>query len=239
MGALHLAAFLAAPAALGVGPDKGRLHFSRPAPAPDGGVGLDASRVGEARAVVPPLLRYGTFRPEVGRWVEFDVVQPSGETHVERLALVGVTETQRGPLYQLEIDVAIQPHVQVVMWIVGGAAPELDRLAVSLNHGEAVSVPVDLPLDHPALRGATAGSAPGPAATGPFAGPTRVETYEEPAPVGKVVVRRNAAVPLLGLHALQHERTRWAARATGLGAAPGLRSVPLNIPRTAGGSTER
>jgi len=238
MGALHLAAFLAAPGALAAGPDKGRLHFSRPAPAPDGGVPLDAARVGEARSTVPPLLRYGAFRPEPGRWVEYDVVQPGGDTHVERLSLVGATDTERGPLYQLELDVAIQPHVLVVMWVVGGPSPELDRLAVTLNAGDPVSVPVDLPLDHPALRGTPLGSAPGPAATGPFAGPTRVETWEEPTPVGKVVARTSPAVPLLGLHSLQHERTRWTVRATGKGATPGLRSVPLNIPRL-GGSPER
>lgn len=237
MRALHLAALLLAPAVYG---EEGKLHFPRPAaPAPDGGVTLDPSRAAEARAVVPPLLRYGTFSPETGRWVEFDVERPGGGKHVERLSVVGVTETARGPLYQVELDVRLQPHVEIYAWVLGGRAPELDRLAVTLNGGDAVSIPVDLPLAHPVLRGTPAGTSRGPGARTPFAGPTTQEAWEEPPPVGRVRARRCAAVPLVGLLTLEHQGTRWTARAAGTGATPSLRSVPLAIPRLGGSSPER
>jgi hypothetical protein len=237
MRALHLAGLLLAPA---VQAEDARPRFPRPAaPAPDGGVVLDATRAAEARALVPPLLRYGRFSPEPGRWVEFDVEIPRAGRHVERLSVVGVTETARGPLYQVELDVRMQPHVEIFAWIVGGPSPEVDRVAVTLNGGDAVSVPVDLPLAHPLLRGTPAGTSPAPEGRAPFAGPTTAEAWDEPAPAGRVKARRSAAVPLVGLLMLEHEGTRWTARATGTGAAPSLRSVPLAIPRTGGGSPER
>ena len=219
MRVLHLAALLLSPAALGAPPHA------------DGGVAEERAVSAEARALVPPLLRYGTFTPEAGRWVEFDVEQPGVGKHVERLSVVGVTETQRGPLYQVELDVRVQPHVELYLWVLGGRAPAVDRLAVTLNGGDAVSIPVELPLAEPSLRGAPAGTSNGPVAKAPFAGPTTVATWDEPPPVGRVTARRSAAVPLVGLAALEHQGTRWTARATGTGATPTLRSVPLSVPR--------
>ncbi|MET0402720.1 MAG: hypothetical protein ABW123_09965 [Cystobacter sp.] len=193
---------------------------------------VDASRLEEARALVPLPLRYGRFRPEVGTYVEYDVTSKEGRVRV-RAALVGRTVRKDGTtLFQLEFDyLETKPHSLVVLWLIGETSPLVDRLALSLEPHAPISIPVDLPVETPELRGRPGADVDVQVKTGPFAGKAVRRPYRLEDGRGAEVVLSDK-VPLFGVESVRGgDGTTWVARKQGTGARPELKSVPVAIPR--------
>lgn len=192
---------------------------------------VEASRLEEARALVPLPLLYGKFRPEVGTFVEYDVSAKEGRARV-RVAVVGRTERKDGPLFQVEFDyVDAKPHTMVVLWLLGDSRPRVDRLALVVEPNAPLSVPVDLYTDTPELRGRPDPDAPAQVTAAPFAGKATRRTYRlEQGRTVQVVL--SDKVPLFGVESVRGgDGATWVARKTGSGARPELKSVPVTIPR--------
>lgn len=202
-----------------------------PAPA-DGGTAIDPSRLKEARALVPAPLLYGQLQTAVGTWVEYDFGTPQGTFRV-RAALVGETLRKDGTtLYQLELDYATKPRTLVVVWLLGGARPMVDRLAVSVPPNPPISIPVDLYADEPQLRGQLT-KEKDTEVRGPFAGKGRQRDFRLES--GRAVsVVTTPKVPLFGVESVRDGESTWVARKTGTGAKPELSSVPITVPRLPG-----
>jgi hypothetical protein len=204
-------------------------------PAPgDGGSVVDPSRLAEARALVPPPLLYGEFQPVVGTWVEYEFSSKQGRFPV-RAAVVGETIRREdgSPLYQVELDYGTKPRTLVVVWVIGGARPMVDRLAVSVPPNAPISIPVDLYVDQPELRGALSAEKETEVRGGAFAGKGRQRTFKREQG-GTVVAVSTAKVPVFGVESVRDAEATWVARKTGTGARPELGSVPITIPRTPG-----
>ena len=201
-----------------------------PAPVP-ADTPVDASRVAEARALIPPPLLYGGFRPEVGTFVEYAVTSPKEKTLV-RAAVVGRTERPDGDvLYQVEFDYhASKPRALVVLWIIARERPFIDRLALSVPPYAPISVPVDLYADQPELRGTPVQEADAEVKKGPFAGKARKRTFRQASGATAEVVT-SAQVPLFGVETVRSEGSTWVAQQTGTGAKPELSTVPIAVPR--------
>src|SRR5690606_709908 len=123
----------------------------------DAGLTVDPSRIPEARALVPPPLLYGRLQPALGAWVEYDCTAGKEAFRV-RASMVGETQRDNAPLYQLELDYQTKPRTLIVVWVVGSARTWVDRLAVSVPPNAAISIPVDLYADQPELRGSATGA---------------------------------------------------------------------------------
>lgn len=192
---------------------------------------VDASRLDEARALVPPPLLYGTFRPEVGTFVEYDVTAKEGRARV-RVALVGRTERKDGPLFQVEFDyLDTKPHTLIVVWLSGDTRPLVDRLALAVEPNAPVSIPVDLYADTPELRGRPEPDTQTQVTSAPFAGKATRRTYRLEQGRGAQVVLSDK-VPLFGVESVRGgDGSTWVARKAGTGARPALKSVPVTIPR--------
>jgi hypothetical protein len=207
-------------------------------PLPDAGTSADAgtstvaaSRLEEARALVPSPLLYGKFRPEVGTFVEYDVTTKEGKVRV-RAAVVGRTERKDGPMFQVEFEyLAVKPRSLVVLWLLGDTHPLVDRLALSLEPHAPISIPVDLPVDSPELRGRPGPETEAPVKSGPFAGKAVRRTYRlEDGRAAEAVL--SDKVPLFGVESVRGaDGATWVARKSGTGARPELKSVPIVIPR--------
>jgi hypothetical protein len=202
-----------------------------PAP-PDGGTVIDPSRLSEARALVPPPLLYGQFQPAVGTWVDYEHGSRQGTFNV-RAAVVGETLRQDGTrLYQVELDYGTKPRTLVVLWVIGGERPMVDRLAVSVPPNAPISIPVDLHTDEPQLRGQLVKETE-TQVRGPFAGKARQRDFRlETGRTASVVT--TPKVPLFGVESVRDGETSWVARKTGTGARPELGSVPIAVPRLPG-----
>ncbi|OJH40866.1 hypothetical protein [Cystobacter ferrugineus] len=200
-------------------------------PADAGTPTVDASRLEEARAMVPAPLLYGKFRPEVGTFVEYDVTQKEGRVRV-RASVVGRTEREAGPMFQVEFDyLDARPHSLVVLWLIGETHPMVDRLALAVEPNAPISIPVDLPADAPELRGKPGPDTEAQVKSGPFAGKAVRRTYRlEKGNSTEVMLSEK--VPLFGVESVRGaDGSTWVARKTGSGARPELRSVPIAIPR--------
>jgi hypothetical protein len=203
-----------------------------PAPA-DGGTAVDPSRLAEARALVPPPLLYGQFQPVVGTWVEYEFSSKQGRFPV-RAAVVGETRRQDGSvLFQVELDYGTTPRTLVVVWVVEGARPMVERLAVSVPPNAPISIPVDLYVDQPELRGAVVTEKDTEVKGGAFTGKARQRTFRREAG-GTVAVISTPKVPVFGVESVREAEATWVARKTGTGARPELGSVPIAIPRVQG-----
>jgi hypothetical protein len=207
-------------------------------PAPDAGTPVDAgtptiaaSRLEEARTLVPSPLLYGKFRPEVGTFVEYDVTTKEGKVRV-RAAVVGRTERKDGPMFQVEFEyLAVKPRSLVVLWLLGDTHPLVDRLALSLEPHAPLSIPVDLPVDSPELRGRPGPETEAPVKSGPFSGKAVRRTWRlEDGRAAEAVL--SDKVPLFGVESVRGaDGAIWVARKSGTGARPELKSVPIAIPR--------
>ncbi|WP_164008753.1 hypothetical protein [Pyxidicoccus trucidator] len=199
----------------------------------DGGTVVDPSRLAEARALVPPPLLYGEFQPVVGTWVEYEFSSKQGRFPV-RAAVVGESRREDGSLlYQVELDYGTTPRTLVVVWVVGGARPMVERLAVSVPPNAPISIPVDLYVDQPELRGAPVVEKDTELRTGAFAGRVRQRTFRREQG-GTVVVVSTQKVPVFGVESVREAEVTWVARKTGTGARPELGTVPIAIPRVPG-----
>ncbi|MFP2910518.1 hypothetical protein ACLESD_36865 [Pyxidicoccus sp. 3LFB2] len=199
----------------------------------DGGTAVDPSRLAEARALVPPPLLYGRFQPEVGTWVEYEFSSKQGRFPV-RAAVVGETRREDGSvLFQVELDYGTTPRTLVVVWVVGGARPMVERLAISVPPNAPISIPVDLYVDQPELRGVLVAEKDTEPRTGAFAGIARQRTFRREQG-GTVVVVTTPKVPVFGVESVREAEVTWVARKTGTGARPELGTVPIAIPRVPG-----
>lgn len=199
---------------------------------PDGGTAIDTSRLSEARALVPAPLLYGQFQPVVGTWVDYEYGTRQGTFNV-RAAVVGETLRQDGSqLYQVELDYGTKPRTLVVVWIIGGERPMVDRLAVSVPPNAPISIPVDLYADEPQLRGQLLREKD-TQLRGPFAGKARQRDFR-PETGRTVSVVTTPKVPLFGVESIRDGESSWVARKTGTGARPELGSVPIAVPRLPG-----
>ncbi|WP_163989695.1 hypothetical protein [Pyxidicoccus caerfyrddinensis] len=200
----------------------------------DGGTVVDPSRLAEARALVPPPLLYGTFQPVVGTWVEYEFSSKQGRFPV-RAAVVGeaIRREDGSPLYQVELDYGTKPRTLVVVWVIGGTRPMVERLAVSVPPNAPISIPVDLYMDQPELRGALTAETDTELRGGAFAGRARQRTFRRETGAAVTVVS-TPKVPVFGVESIRDTEATWVARKTGTGARPELGSVPIAIPRTPG-----
>jgi uncharacterized protein YndB with AHSA1/START domain len=207
-------------------------------PLPDAGTPVDAgtptvapSRLEEARALVPPPLLYGKFRPEVGTFVEYDVTTKGSKVRV-RAAVVGRTERKDGPMFQVEFEyLDVKPRSLVVLWLIGETHPMVDRLALAVEPSAPVSIPVDLPADAPELRGRPGPETEAVVKSGPFSGKAVRRTWRlEDGRAAEVVL--SDKVPLFGVESVRGgDGSTWVARKMGTGARPELKSVPVAVPR--------
>ncbi|MCY1017183.1 hypothetical protein [Pyxidicoccus sp. MSG2] len=195
---------------------------------------MDPSRLAEARALVPPPLLYGEFQPVVGTWVEYEFSSKQGRFPV-RAAVVGETIRREdgSPLYQVELDYGTTPRTLVVVWVIGGKRPRVERLAVSVPPNAPISIPVDLYVDQPELRGALSAEKETDVRGGVFAGRAHQRTFKREQG-GTVVVVSTAKVPVFGVESVRDAEATWVARKTGTGARPELGTVPIAIPRMQG-----
>ncbi|XXF80591.1 hypothetical protein P2318_12825 [Myxococcaceae bacterium GXIMD 01537] len=194
---------------------------------------IDPARLEQARALVPPPLLYGRFKPEVGTFVEYEVTSKRGRARV-LASVVGKTVLASGePMHQLEFSYPdIEPKALVVVWVVGEQRPMVDRVALSAGVLAPVSVPVDLYLDLPELRGKQTKEAETTVAGGAFAGKARQASYALE-PKGSAEVITSDKVPLFGVQQVRQLEDTWEARKTGTGAKPELLTAPLSVPRFA------
>ncbi|HZI14008.1 MAG TPA: hypothetical protein VE153_26820 [Myxococcus sp.] len=216
----------------GAGSGPGASDAGVPAEA-DGGTVIAPSRLAEARAMVPAPLLYGQLQPTVGTWVEYDYGTPQGTFRV-RAALVGETVRKDGTrMFQLELDYATKPRTLVVIWLLGGERPMVDRLAVSVPPNAPISIPVDLYADEPQLRGVLTREKDTEVRGGSFAGKARQRDFRlESGRTASVVT--TPKVPLFGVESVRGGEATWVARKSGTGAKPELSSVPIAIPRLPG-----
>ncbi len=201
--------------------------------AADAGTPIAPSRLAEGRAMVPAPLLYGQFQPTVGNWVDYEYTPKQGTFRV-KAALVGETLRQDGTgLYQVELDYGTKPRTLVVVWLVGGERPMVDRLAVSVPPNAPISIPVDLYADEPQLRGALAKEKDTEVRGGPFAGKARQKDFRLESGKTATVVT-SPKVPLFGVASVKDGEATWVARKSGTGATPELGSVPITVPRLPG-----
>ncbi|AGC42150.1 hypothetical protein MYSTI_00801 [Myxococcus stipitatus DSM 14675] len=201
--------------------------------APDAPVVVDPSRLQEARALIPAPLLYGEWRPVVGTWVEYDVIQ---HEHLARLrvALVGESKRRDGTtLYQLEIEHDKGSGALVVLWLRGGARPFIERLAVTAPDYTPLSIPVDLHVDQPELRGTLREEKDLEVSHGLFPGKVHRRTFQRETN-SPVVVTSTERAPLLGVTSIRDPEATWTLVATGTGAKPSLDKVPIAVPRVPG-----
>jgi len=199
----------------------------------DAGVTVDPSRLKEARALVPAPVLYGRFTPSVGTWVDYRLQGKQGDVKV-RVSLVGETKRADGStVYQLELDHELSPRTLIVLWMVGGERPFIERLAVSVPPHAPLSIPVDLYSDQPELRGVLTGEKEVELRQGPFAGKARQLGFRRESGDAIVVVS-TSKVPLFGVESVRGDEMTWAAVKSGTGATPTLDAVPIAIPRMQG-----
>ncbi|MCP3102132.1 hypothetical protein LZ198_25005 [Myxococcus sp. K15C18031901] len=199
-------------------------------PKVDAGVVVDPSRLKEARALVPAPLLYGQLQPVVGTWVEYELRAKKGSVRA-RVAVVGESQREDGAmLYQLELDHETTPRMLVVVWVVGGERPFVERLAVSAPPHAPLSIPVDLYADQQELRGTLTQEQETQVREGSFAGRARQRTYAREEGLA-VVVTTTPRVPLFGVESVRDPETTWVAKQAGTGAKPSLDMVPIQIPR--------
>lgn len=219
---------------VGAPPDAGTVSAVAPAPVPGSAdITVDASRLEEARALVPPPLLHARFQPVVGAWVELEFQSKQGRFPV-RVAVVAETRREDGlPLYQVELDYATTPRTLMALWVVGGGRPVVERLAISVPPNAPISLPVDLYMDQPELRGTQVEEKPTEVRGGPFAGKARRSVYRRDAKRTVTVVVTDR-VPVLGVESIREDEGTWVARKSGTGATPELSAVPIAIPRLPG-----
>lgn len=199
--------------------------------ATDGGA-IDPTRIAEARALIPAPLLYGRFLTTVGAWVEFELTSQK-TTFPVRAALVGETARGNDTLYQLEITYETKPRTLVVLWIVSGARPMVERLAVSVPPNAPISIPVDLYADQPELRGEQTRARDTELRSGPFAGKARQLTFRLESGSSVEVVNTEKA-PVFGVESVRTPEATWVAKKAGTGARPELNQVPMAVPRLPG-----
>ncbi|MFP2960679.1 hypothetical protein ACLEPN_23380 [Myxococcus sp. 1LA] len=199
-------------------------------PASPAPITVDPSRIAEARALVPPPLLHARFQPVVGAWVEYEYRSGQARFPV-RVAVVGETRREDGsPLYQVELDYQTTPRTLMAAWVVGGARPVVERLAVSVSPHPPISLPVDLYMDQPELRGTLTEEKPTDIRAGAFAGKARQRVYrQEDQRVVFVVLSTKVLVS--GVESIRDDSATWVARKVGTGATPELSAVPIAIPR--------
>ncbi|WP_049872408.1 hypothetical protein [Myxococcus hansupus] len=199
-------------------------------PPPAETITVAPSRIAEARALVPPPLLHARFQPVVGTWVEYEYRSKQARFPV-RVAVVGTTQREDGQvLYQVELDYQTEPRTLMVAWVVGGARPIVERMAVSVPPTAPISLPVDLYMDQPELRGTLTEEKPTDIRAGKFAGKAAQRVYrQEDQRVVTVVM--TPKVPVSGVESIRDDTATWVARASGTGAQPALSAVPIAIPR--------
>lgn len=194
---------------------------------------VDPSRLQEARALVPAPLLYGEWRPVLGTWVEYEVIQ---HEHLARLrvALVGESKRKDGTtLYQLEIEQEKGSGALAVLWLRGGARPFIERLAASAPDYAPLSIPVDLYIDQPELRGTLWEAKDIEVSHSLFPGKVHKRTFHRETN-SPVVVMTTERAPLLGVTSIRDPEAIWTLVATGTGAKPSLDKVPMAVPRVPG-----
>lgn len=195
---------------------------------------IDATRLEEARGMLPPPLLYASFRPEVGAFVEYEVSSKKKPGTLVRASVVGKAQRPTGePIHQVEFHfMDVQPRTLVVLWLVGDERPFVERLAVAPENQTPISVPVDLYLDMADLRGMQTDDTEVELKGGPFAGKARQRRYKL-APSGTSEVVTSDKVPLFGVQRVRLGDDTWVARKAGTGATPELTTVPVSVPRGA------
>lgn len=195
-------------------------------------LGLDAAAESwkpEPYDLLPPPLLFGTLKTEVGRFVEFEVTS-GGWTGKVRAALVAKTETDKGPVYQLEVH-GQSPDILLVYWLKPREVGfNVERIASRL-FGETgpVPFPAGFVTADPKLRGTSAVTRlTVPFRLGKQTGTGREETFTVDGK--KAVVVLSDDIPLFGVVSVDFNHTLYRATATGTGAVPELKSLPPHVP---------
>ncbi|MBI5545450.1 MAG: hypothetical protein HY901_16310 [Deltaproteobacteria bacterium] len=188
----------------------------------------------EAREIIPPPLRCGTFQPKAGAWVEFKVTGTGTSTRA-RLSHVADVKLEGKEVHQLELEFVEESAAPlIVVWITTAPPRLVLRLALVAPPSAPVSIPLDLPLTAKETRGTETpvGQVDGVSLPAPFAGSRgrKVEFKEGSARLASVVL---ADVPLVGLHSVRVERESWVALEAGSGAQRRFSGVPIQVPRMA------
>ena len=195
-------------------------------------LGLDAAAESgriEPRDLLPPPLLFGTLKTEVGRFVEFEVTSEGWRGKV-RAALVAKTETDKGPVYQLEMH-GQSGDVLLVCWLKPREVGfNVERIVLqNLGRTGPLPFPADLGTADPKLRGTSAVTRKAvPFQLGKQTGTGREETFTVDGK--KAVVVRSDDIPLFGVVSVDFNHTHWRATATGTGAVPELKSLPPHVP---------